>query len=79
MKEFIDTNGGIIATIVVVALAFNAFLSGVSLALEKIKDKTATDKDNKAYEFIGKILNITKWVVDFLSANNEHKKVEPPK
>jgi len=41
--------------------------------IEKIKDKTATDGDNKAYDLISKISGILSKAIDYVTANTQHK------
>lgn len=73
MGEFLQTNGGIIGTVVLVATIFNMVLSGVGKALDLVKDKTATQADNKVAEWILKIATILQKVIDWTSANRAHK------
>ena len=49
-----------------------AILSGASYTLEKIKDLTATQTDNKIAAVVSKIVALLQKVVDFLSANRAH-------
>lgn len=79
MQEFIQQNGGVVATTVLVLISFNFVMSGLKAALEKIKDKTASQVDNKIYAIITKILTISEAIVDWLSGNREHPKDEPSK
>ena len=72
MKEFIESQGGIILTVLFVATAFNLLLSGVAATLDFIKDKTPTNADNKAAAFVHKLIDWTKWLTDLLSANRAH-------
>lgn len=72
MKEFFSQNGGIIAVVSMIALMLNVFLSGLSKALEVIKDKTTTEVDNKAYALIQKIAAVLQKVVDWSSGNRQH-------
>lgn len=72
MKEFFSQNGGIVAVVSMIALMLNVFLSGLSKALEIIKDKTATEVDNKAYAFIQKIAVVLQKIVDWSSGNRQH-------
>jgi len=72
MKEFISQNGGIVPAIVLVAFAFNMALSGISKALESIKDKTESKADDKAFEIISKIVSVLQKIVDWGSANRSH-------
>lgn len=58
-------------------IALNLGLSGISKALEKVKDKTKTDLDNRAYATLYKIVSKLQKLIDFASANIQHK--EPPK
>ncbi len=73
MKEFIDANGGIIPTIVLVILCINPVLSGLSVAIDKIKDMTPTSVDNNIAIIIHKVLDFLKAVLDILSANVKHE------
>lgn len=59
--------------IIPVLLFALGIMSGLSLALEKIKDLTSTDLDNKTYEMVKKIVAFTQKIVDFLTANLPHK------
>lgn len=72
MKEFISSNGGLLAMIVMVAISLNLVLSGISHALEVFKDKTVTDTDNKVHAFIGKVLTVLQKVIDWGSGNRQH-------
>lgn len=56
-----------------VLLVCLGIMSGVSLALENIKDLTTSDLDNKAFEFVKKFSNFLQKIVDFLTANLPHK------
>lgn len=72
MKEFMAQNGGLLGMLALMALCLNVLLSGVSKALGVIKDKTATNVDNKAYEIINKITAILQKIVDWGSGNRQH-------
>jgi len=50
----------------------NIGLSAAKQVLEKIKDKTATDGDNKAYDAISKVSGILAKVIDWVTANTKH-------
>ena len=73
MSEFLEQSGGLVATVVMVMVALNVFLMGIYKTLEVIKDKTAGNGDNKAYEAIGKIIAVLQKIIDFVSANRKHK------
>lgn len=49
-----------------------AVLSGASYTLEKIKDLTETQTDNKIAAVVSKVVALLQKVVDFLSANRAH-------
>ncbi len=72
MKEFLASNGGLLGAFALVAVVLNIFLSGLSKALEVIKDKTATETDNKAYALIQKVMAVLQKVVDWSSGNRQH-------
>lgn len=54
-------------------VAVNLILGGIAAALGKVKDMTATQADNKAYEWISKITGLLQKVVDFAAANTRPK------
>lgn len=58
--------------IVLVVVCANMFLSSLGAILDKIKDKTSSDLDNKASDFLNKWLPKLKTVVDWLSGNRQH-------
>jgi len=68
MTEFIDANGGIIATVIVVIVAFNALVLGLHKALEVIKDKTKTDVDNKLYALTSSVASVLQKILELASA-----------
>lgn len=74
MSEFLEANGGLLATVLVVVLAMNALLMGIYKTLEVIKDKTSGSGDDKAYAAIGKVIAVLQKIIDFLSGNVSHKK-----
>lgn len=65
------------AEVLLVLICFNVAVSAIYQILEKIKDKTATDVDNKVYEFIGKYAGWLQKVIDYISANLPKKPEEP--
>ncbi len=71
-QELIDKAGGIGPSVVLIAICLNAGLSAVGLILDKIKDLTPGDADNKAADFVKKAIGAVQTIVDFLSANNKH-------
>jgi hypothetical protein len=78
MKEFIAANGGLIATAAMAMIAINLVLSGLKAGLEKIKDKTASDVDNKIYAAISAVSGFLSKILDVIGYNPEHKD-EPKK
>jgi hypothetical protein len=72
MKELIETNGGILGFIVMVAMALNLLLSGVSKFLDFIKDKTKNETDNKIAAIVHKIAAVLQKIIDWSSANRAH-------
>lgn len=73
MKEFILNNGGLMATVALVVVCLNILLTSVKVVLEKVKDLTPTDVDNKAYDALSKVMGVLSLIVDWASANKEHK------
>jgi len=64
---------GSFQNIVLGIVCVNIALSAAKQVLEKIKDKTATDGDNKAYDLISKISGILSKAIDYVTANTQHK------
>jgi len=54
------------------ALALNLVLSGLSKALEVIKDKTESKVDDEIYAKLAKVMAILQKVIDWGSANRSH-------
>lgn len=54
-------------------IAFNLVLTGLHKGLEVLKDKTESKADDKAWEIIGKIVEITQKIVDYVGMNRAHK------
>ncbi len=73
MKDFIDSNGGIIPSLLVVSLVMNAFLSFLYVVLGKLKEMIPTDTDNKIWDIVGAFLEGTHKFIEILSANPQHK------
>jgi hypothetical protein len=72
LNEMVEKAGGIGPSVVLVAVCLNAGLSALSLILDKIKDLTPSDADNKAAEFVKGLVSGVQKVIDFLSANVKH-------
>jgi hypothetical protein len=80
MQEFIAHNGGLMATVALTVMCLNILMTALKTVLEKIKDKTETQADNKMYDIVTKICNILSTVIDWTSANKEHNDdTEPTK
>lgn len=61
-------------TMLVWVVACNLALSGLKMGLEKIKDVTASQVDNKLYAAVSKVVAVLDKIVDWASANVDHKK-----
>jgi len=61
-----------ITQVILILFFVNAILSGLSVTLEKIKDKTESQWDNKLADYVSKGLGYLQKVVDFISANQKH-------
>ena len=68
IKEF-----GTLPFIIFILVAFNMLMGFVYFILGQIKDKTVGTGDNKAYEWIGKIVGFVQGVIDFVQGNTKHK------
>lgn len=65
-----------VAMMLVYVIALNVALTGVKKALDKVKDKTQNDWDNKISDAIGKVLGLLSKILEFASANSV---ILPPK
>lgn len=79
MQELIDSikNFDLVALLAIIA-TFNTALYALGAFLDKIKDKTATDLDNKLSSVINSVASFLKKLVDMFSANKEHKEEVKP-
>mgnify|MGYP001560160441 CR=1 FL=1 len=73
LNELVEKAGGIGAAVVLVAVCLNAGLSALSLILDKIKDLTPTDADNKAAVVVKSAIGILQKLVDIIGGNVAHK------
>lgn len=71
LQKILDPQNIMIAVACVIAV--NAILSGIKVALDAIKDLTKSEADNKASAILGSILGFLGKIVDWLSANVQHK------
>ena len=69
IEQFQEMLPIVIASVV----AFNLILAGLHKGLEVLKDKTESKADDKAWEIIGKIVEITQKIVDYIGMNRAHK------
>lgn len=69
--EFIEQWPLVLQVLAFVA-AFNIALSGLKAALDLIKDKTATQVDNKIADVIGKIAGLLSKALDAIGYNPKH-------
>lgn len=58
---------------VVWVIALNTFLYGLKSAVDMIKDKTASQVDNKLAAALGKVLGVISKVLDIVGMNPAHK------
>lgn len=73
MNEFLNSPGGLVATILAVGAAMNLVCSGLSKFFDFIKDKTENKVDDKLAMIFHRGADIAQDVVDFFSANRQHK------
>jgi divalent metal cation (Fe/Co/Zn/Cd) transporter len=63
----------LIARIVAILVIVNVVFSAISMVLEKVKDLTDSQVDNKIYAVISKIAEYGQKLVDMISGNKKHK------
>ena len=61
-----------VAQVITFVIAFNVLIGGIKAALDLIKDKTATQLDNKAAAFISKIADLLGKLLDIVGYNKKH-------
>ncbi len=59
--------------IVLLLVCTNIALSAVNAILDKVKDKTANQVDNKISDFLNRYLGYLQKAIDWLTANRPHK------
>ena len=59
-----------IVSVLLVIYGSNALLTGVKHALEKVKDKTASTLDNRAYGVVSTVSGALSAVIGWLTANS---------
>lgn len=64
---------GSVQNIILAVMCVNIALSAAKQILEKIKDKTETDGDNKAYDTISKVSGLLSKAIDYVTGNIAHK------
>lgn len=69
MKELIANQGGVIALVLAVLMAYNVLMTAVKTVLEMFK----VESENQFYQFIQKSLKLAVVAIDWLSGNKEHK------
>lgn len=63
----------LVAQVIVYVVAFNVALTGIKSGLDMIKDKTASQTDNKIADVLGKITGLLSKLADVIGYNKEHK------
>lgn len=72
MKDFITNNGGIIATLGLMVMCLNIGLTALKTILEKVA------AGSSELSLVTKACNVLSMIIDWLTANKEHKD-DPPK
>lgn len=63
----------LVGKILLVVVCANIALMAVFEILGKVKDLTLSDTDNKIHAFLGKLLKALQSLIDWVSANRQHK------
>jgi hypothetical protein len=72
LKMWVSENGGWMMSVALVMAAVNVALMGLKSSLDMVKDKTATQADNKAAEWLGWATGWLSTLVDWLAGNKKH-------
>ena len=62
----------LVAQVLAFVVAFNLALSGIKAGLDLIKDKTASQVDNKAADIVGKAVELLGKILDLIGYNKKH-------
>lgn len=73
IQNFLANNTDVIGAVIAAVIAINLMLSGAQKLLEIVKDKTATDSDNKAHAVLLKVTGFLTKAVEWISANRQNK------
>ena len=73
MQDIIDNAGGIWPAILLIMVCVNMGLGALQKILEKVKDITATETDNKIYGYVSTAVAWISKFLDWVGANRVHK------
>jgi hypothetical protein len=69
IAKILASKEGILVLAVICMLGLNAVLTAAKKWIDRIKDKTATQVDDKASVVLGQILSVLSKVIEFMTAN----------
>jgi divalent metal cation (Fe/Co/Zn/Cd) transporter len=73
MKEVVNSNGGLVATVLLLMVSINIVLTAVKAVIEKWEPTEEQQKNSKVLHIITKVLGVTSNVIDWMTGNKEHK------
>lgn len=76
IKGLLTGENGTAAQVVSIVAAINVLLGSVAAFLDIIKDKTATQVDNKIAGYLHQGISLIQKGIDFIQGNRAHKKPE---
>lgn len=76
IAKLLNSQEGILTIVIMTVICMNIVLTAAKKVLSRIKDKTESKTDDKAYEVITKVLSALNKVLEFASANSD---ALPPK
>lgn len=79
IKQVLSGEAGAVAQVLSIVVIVNVCLTAIRSVLDAIKDKTKSDVDNKIASWLSVGLGWVSTLIDWLSANKEHKEKEEPK
>ncbi len=72
MKEFINSNGGMVGAIVLVLVCVNIALTAIKSVLEKLMPTPEKQASSSFYKGVCSVMTILTQAIDWLTGNKAH-------
>ena len=77
MQGFIESQGGLLATILLTAMCLNILLTALKTIVEKISGAIPSETESKILSALQKTCDILATIIDWTSANRAHNDNPP--